>query len=65
MWYRSWYKKSNSAKGNMEIPAPGKGNKREKDTQSTARGADNNDDNDDDDDRSYFTINTLPLNYKD
>jgi hypothetical protein len=61
MWYPSWYKKSSSTKGKMEIPAPGKGNKRENDARSTARGTDY----DDDDDSSCFTINTLPLNYKD
>jgi len=61
MWYPSWYKKSSSDKGKMEIPAPGKDNRRENGAKPTARGSDN----DDDDDSSYFTINTLTLNYKD
>ena len=49
----------------MEIPAPGKDNRRENGAKPTARGSDNDDDDDDDDDSSYFTINTLTLNYKD
>ena len=61
MWHPSWYKKSSSVKGKMEIPAPVKGEKRENGAKSIARGADKDDD---DDDNSYFTINTLPLNYK-
>jgi len=59
MWYPSWYKKSNSTKGKMEIPAPGKGNKPENGAKSIACGADN------DLDSSYFTVNTLLLHYKD
>jgi len=43
----------------MEIPAPGKGNKLENCAKFIARGADNNGDS------SYFTINTLHLNYND
>jgi hypothetical protein len=43
----------------MEIPAPGKGKKPENCAKFIACGAGNNDDS------FCFTINTLPLNYKD